>query len=108
LASAGPPERFSADGHLHPAARGQESIAASSKDKGRVVRGLCCSGGGVFKPDERETRGSLAKCSHSVNTEAARCSEAYLPQLLIIDVPNHVFTASDARTIEPRDRYGGH
>ena len=78
------------------------------KDKGRVVRGLCCSEGGVSKPDERVTRGSLAKCSRSVNAEAARCGEAYLPQLLIIDVPNPVFTTSDACAIKPCDRYGSH
>ena len=46
-------------------------------DKGRVVRGLCCSDGGVFKPDERETRDSLAASPRSVNAAASTAPFCY-------------------------------
>ena len=76
----------------------------SHKDKGRVVRGLCCSGGGVFKPDERETRESLADRPCSVNAETAGRSEAYLLQLLLFDVSYTILAVTEAYSIEPRDR----
>lgn len=77
-----------------------------TKNKGRVVRGPCCSDDGVFKPDERETRRRLSNASWYVNAKAECRSETNLPQLFVAYVPNEILAPADSHAIEPCKCHG--
>lgn len=77
-----------------------------TKNKGRVVRGLCCSESGVFKPDERETRRRLSNGSRYVNAKAECCSEANPSKFFVAYVPDEVFAPTDSYAIEPCKCHG--
>lgn len=76
------------------------------KSKDRVVRGLCCSDGGVFKPHERETRRRLSNGLEHVNAKAECGCETNPPQLFVVYVPDEILATADPCAVEPRKRHG--
>lgn len=80
--------------------------ALRSKGKGRVVRGLCCSDGGVFKPDERETYGRLSNDVWYVNAKTFRRSNTNPPQILVAYMTHEILTPADSHPIEPCECHG--
>jgi len=83
-----------------------ERQSAAHTNKGRVVRGLCCSESGVFKPDERGTRRRLSNGSCYVNAKADCCSETNPSKFFVAYAPDEIFAPTHSYAIEPCKCHG--